>query len=309
LSSSFTIHEGLQQGFAVDRDKRLVSNVCLLGETSLNGYTYSSEARQQACPLYLNRPVYLDHSKNPTERSIRELAGRVVSPRMQEGKPYGDIKVARGSAGDTFLSLAEDQAEDPNWVGVGMSHVISGRKSKNGKIVEAVDKVLSVDLVAGPATTTNMRESEDTSVLDKLKPILEGKKPAVERLKAIYEACEVEFVEADQEVPVSLTVESVADLEKIDSAEIKKLLKEHRDYQHKQWAREVIAECKLEATDKQVDALAKLADKSVMKEQATLIKEAVDEAKKNIKPEQKGREPSKDAAKLDYKTFAESIKG
>ena len=308
LSDKFIIQEGMQRGFTGNRENRLEEGVCLLSPTSKNGYEYSGKAMQEACPLYANSPVYLDHAENPTKRSIRELAGRVVNPRMQEGKPYGDIKASRGAAGDMFLSLAEDQVEDPEWRGIGMSHVISGRKSRNGKIVEAIEKVLSVDLVAGPATTTNMRESEEVNVLEKLKPILEGKKSAVERLKAIYEACEVPFVESDQEVPVGLTIECVADLEKVESAEVKKLVEEHRQLQRKQWAREVLAEAKLDLSDAKVDALAKLADKSLMKEQATILKEAVEEARKSVKPEQKGREiPSGD--KLDFKKFAEAIKG
>lgn len=312
MSESITLQERLTPGFRVDREKRLVENVCLLSAVSKNGYEYSDAARKQVVPLYANRPVYLDHAENPAKRSIRELAGRVVNPRISEGKPYGDIKVARGGAGDTFLSLAEDQAEDPDWCDVGMSHVVKGRKSKNGKVVEAIEQVLSVDLVAGPATTTNLREkTEETQVelLEKLKPLLSGAKSAVERLKAIYEACGVEFKEAEQVVPEQLTIETVDELRAFakDRPTLTKFIEKFDEMQRHQWMTEAMVEAKLPDSDSIKNVLKRCGTKELMVEHAKVLAETIKEHAVE-KPKQAGRTAPKDSKKLEVNDIVEAFR-
>lgn len=298
--SDIVIQERLQAGFSVNREKRLVEGVCLLTPTSKNGYAYSDKAITEACQSYANAPVYIDHAENPSKRSVRSLAGHVKNPRMQEGKLYGDVKARRGAPGDDFLNIAEDQLEDPDWKGVGMSHVVQGSKSKNGKIVESITKVLSVDLVTGPATTVSLKESEDTPVelLEKLKPLLEGKKSAVDRLKAIYEACDIAFVEADQELPEQLVIESVDELREYakDKPTLSKLIERHDELQRDKWMTEAIAEGKIPDTAANRKLLARCGDKDSMVEHAKVIKEAIDAAANDEdRPRQKGR--SADGAK------------
>ena len=312
MSENITLQERLTPGFRVDRENRLVENVCLLSPSSKNGYEYSEAARNQAVPLYKNRPVYLDHAENPAKRSIRELAGRVVNSRMQEGKPYGDIKVARGGAGDTFLSLAEDQAEDSGWCDIGMSHVIKGRKSKNGKIVESIEQVLSVDLVAGPATTTNMRESEEVKVelLEQLKSVLTGTKPAIERLQEIYKLGGEEFKASENTLPAQLTIETVEELRKhaAGNTVLTGFLKEHDELQRSKWADEAIAEAKLPASDSIKNVLKRCGTKELMGEHAKVLAETINEHAVE-RPIQKGRAAPKDSdKKLTIDTVVEAFR-
>lgn len=280
MSEKLIITESMHGGFTVDRDKRIVQNVCLLSPNSKNGYSYSSKAIQEATPKYDGKPVYLDHAENPSKRSIRALAGRVVNPRIVEGKPYGDVKARRGSAGDEFLNIAEDQLEDATFTGVGMSHVVQGRKSKDGRIVESIEKVISIDLVTGPATTTNLRESEDEQVelQEKLKGVLAGKKPVLDRLKEVCEALNVEFVEADQELPVQLVIESVDELREYAKGKpaLERFVKDYEAIQRKQWLSEAIAESKVPDTEANRKLIAKFATKEEMLETAKSLKESLD---------------------------------
>lgn len=145
-----------RDGIQVDEKTRLVKNVALVGAESKNGYRYSEAALRQASTLYGGKPVFLDHgsAEQPHERSTRDLAGSIVVARFEGQRVRGDIQVLDTEAGRTFLALAG--AAVP---GVGMSHVVMARKSKDGKTVEAVDDVVSVDAVTFPATTSTFKES------------------------------------------------------------------------------------------------------------------------------------------------------
>lgn len=153
----------------VDRDARLVRNVAITGCVSRNGYRYTSEALSAAVPLYDGRPVFLDHANDPDRprsRSTRDLVGTLESVRYvpstseddaalnPTGMIRGDIRVLDTESGRTFLALCES-----NEPGVGMSHVVLARRSDDGSLVESIEKVISVDAVMFPATTTRLSES------------------------------------------------------------------------------------------------------------------------------------------------------
>ena len=143
----------------IDASNRMVRNVALSGIESRNGYRYAAEALQQAVALYADKPVFLDHAPDPArprERSTRDLVGSIVNPRFEETRIRGDIKVLETDSGQTFLKLIEAQTP-----GVGMSHVVLAERSRDGKRVDAIKDVISVDAVVNPATTTTFRESLD----------------------------------------------------------------------------------------------------------------------------------------------------
>ncbi len=140
----------------VDADERVVRNVALSGNVSKNGYRYSDDALSRAVPLYMQRPVFLDHAGDPQrsrDRSTRDLVGSVVNPRFDGGRIRGDIRVLDTEAGRTFLSLAASASP-----GLGMSHVVLARRSADGSVVEQIEDVISVDAVVNPATTTTFHE-------------------------------------------------------------------------------------------------------------------------------------------------------
>lgn len=301
----------MHAGFSIDMENRTLRNVCLLGSKSKNGYEYKNSAIQEAASRYPGRVVYIDHSPTPSKRSLRDKAGRIMaSPRFENGRLFGDIKASKNSSGDLLLAEAQEQLDNPDAKDVGMSHVVEGRMSKTGKLVESIDKVISVDLVFNPATMTQgLRESENDN-LEQLKPILSGKKPVIERLKAIYEATGEEYKEDEHvlpEVPV-LTLESVADLRELakEKPAIKALLEQHDKLQKEKWASEVIAECKLPETAK--TALLRCVDKDVMLDCGKTIKEGIDASKPAPSTKQAGRQPS-NSNEVTVDSVANAFKG
>jgi hypothetical protein len=141
-----------------ERAQHLVRNVVLLGPQSRNGYRYSAAAMQAALPLYENRPIFLDHAdeqNSPTRRKLRDFAGQVLSPRYEGERLRGDLRLL-GPHTDWLFDLIEAAPQD-----IGMSHVVLGRRSTQGQIVEHIERVVSVDIVAFPATTHSFHEGTD----------------------------------------------------------------------------------------------------------------------------------------------------
>jgi hypothetical protein len=161
----------------LDRETHIVRNVALLGPESKNGYRYTSEAMQNAAALYEGRPVFIDHaeatrhghdcgqlaprvdadsrSESATlpQRSLRDYAGKVVNPRFENQRVRGDLHLI-GPNADWLLSLFEASPSD-----IGMSHVVLARRNSAGDEVAKIEKVVSVDIVAFPATVQSFRES------------------------------------------------------------------------------------------------------------------------------------------------------
>lgn len=150
----------------VDRDARRIENVVLCGPASKNGYRYSESALSEAvsAKLYDNAAVYLNHASDPdrpNQRDVRDRAATVESARMADGRVRGDLVVMTNAAGDELLNLAESDA-----VGVGCSHTALARRSEDGREVIAIEQVRSVDVVAFPATTQRLSESEQLTEAD-----------------------------------------------------------------------------------------------------------------------------------------------
>lgn len=148
----------------VDRDNRVVRDVAITGSISRNGYRYDLGALERAAPLYVGRPVFLDHAidpERPQSRSTRDLVGTVENAVFEsgddEGMIRGDIRVLDTDSGRLFLTLCESDGP-----GVGMSHVVLARRNEDGSVVEAIEKVVSVDAVVFPATTNRLSEQEET---------------------------------------------------------------------------------------------------------------------------------------------------
>ncbi len=147
----------------VEREGKLVRNVALLGPVSRNGYRYTTEAMRLAAPLYEGRPVFVDHPEPPQarspggqawpHRSLRDYAGRVVAARFEGERIRGDLQLL-GPNADWLLPLLEAAPSD-----IGMSHVVLARRNKAGDQVEHIDRVVSVDIVAFPATTQSFEEA------------------------------------------------------------------------------------------------------------------------------------------------------
>lgn len=145
----------------VDRQGGVIRGVKILGLHSRNGRTYLAEALQQAARLYEGVKVNVNHPK-----------GSPTGPRDYQDR-IGTIRqvVARGDEGlfadfhfNPKHALAEQLAWDAEHApeNVGFSHNVEARTARRGDrvVVEAIIRVASVDLVADPATTRGLFESQ-----------------------------------------------------------------------------------------------------------------------------------------------------
>ena len=147
----------------IDREQGLLRGVKLLGQESRNGRRYLPEALTAAAGLYEGAKVNVNHPKTGplAPRDYQERIGvvRNVAARPGEGL-FGDLHFnPKHALAEQLLWDAEYAPEN-----VGLSHNVQARTSKQGEqtVVEAILHVQSVDLVADPATTRGLFESESS---------------------------------------------------------------------------------------------------------------------------------------------------
>lgn len=158
LLTEFMDCRGVQ--LKVDRERGIIQGVKLLGLESRNGRVYPKETIARAVQLYESAKVNVDHpQQNPTApRSYFDRMGRIVNITLDSGNG--------GLRGDFHFNPKHHLAEQLMWdaehapENVGFSHNVQARVGRrNGKvIVEEINKVVSVDLVADPATTHGLFE-------------------------------------------------------------------------------------------------------------------------------------------------------
>lgn len=142
----------------VDEALAVIRGVKVLGRVSRNGRLYRPEALQRAAALYEGAKVNVNHPK-----------GRPDAPRDYQDR-IGVLRQAR-SAGDGIFAdlhynpkhpLAEQLAWDARHAphNVGLSHNVEAVAARQGEtlVVESIERVHSVDLVADPAATKGLFE-------------------------------------------------------------------------------------------------------------------------------------------------------
>ncbi|MEN6366720.1 MAG: hypothetical protein ABFC88_07895 [Thermoguttaceae bacterium] len=145
----------------VNRTDGVIRGVRIIGLESSNGRRYLPEALQRAIPLYESAKVNVNHpSGNPAaSRDYRDRLGVIRNVSADAGGLRGDLHYNPKHA------LAEQLAWDAEHApeNVGFSHNVEAKTSaKNGRvIVEAITRVISVDLVADPATTQGLFEHHE----------------------------------------------------------------------------------------------------------------------------------------------------
>lgn len=154
-------------GVRLDREKGIVHGVKLLGSESLNGRVYPGPVMERSVQLYEGAKAFIDHQPETSKggRRYRERFGTHKNARYVEGK---------GIFADHHFNPKHPSAEQYMWdvenapESVGFSHTAAIRFAKKPdaqgrKVVEEIGQVLSVDLVAEPATTKGLFESQSTS--------------------------------------------------------------------------------------------------------------------------------------------------
>lgn len=145
---------------SVDSVRGIIRGVKILGRESKNGREYASEAVGKAASLYEGAKVNINHPSNPNQpRDYRDRLGHLASVQNKGGELFGDLHF------NPKHPLAEQLAWDAEHApeNVGLSHNVEAVVNrKSGKVVvEEIRKVLSVDVVADPATTRGLYEQDD----------------------------------------------------------------------------------------------------------------------------------------------------
>lgn len=146
-----------------DLEKGIVDNVLVLTWESRNGLHYPREMVERHIALYDGASVNLDHRADPnTDVPVSRRFGRISQPRIT---PDGVRARLQFNPNHPFA------VEFKWWIrndskGLGLSHYAQIKKKPkeiNGRwveVVESIGRVASVDIVADPATTNGIFESE-----------------------------------------------------------------------------------------------------------------------------------------------------
>lgn len=145
----------------VDREAGVIRGVKILGRTSRNHRVYSDAALNQAAYLYEGLAVNLDHpapSQAGAGRAVAEGFGWLTSVGVREAGVFGDLHYLRSHPQAEMIAEAAER--NPRRFGLSHNAVGQVRHREGQVIVEAIDKVHSVDIVQNPATSSGLFESE-----------------------------------------------------------------------------------------------------------------------------------------------------
>jgi hypothetical protein len=146
-----------ESAIVVDEAAGIAKDLAVLGPESLNGRTYTESCMRGAAPLYEGAAVYVDHAEKPgVSRSYRDRFGTIRNAGFREGKVRGDLHYnPKHPLAEQFAWDAQHAPEN-----CGLSHNVQGRSvTKSGRtVVESIQSVRSVDLVAEPATNKTLTE-------------------------------------------------------------------------------------------------------------------------------------------------------
>jgi hypothetical protein len=131
-------------------------NLAVVGTRSKNGVIYPQNVLQDAVGLYVNAPVYIDHSDKEV---LAKKVGWIIKAWWDHnlGQIRADIAIVRSHPLANVILWAYEKKPDY----CGLSHDVEAEvEESNGiKIVKKIVKVNSVDFVSNPATTTSLVES------------------------------------------------------------------------------------------------------------------------------------------------------
>jgi hypothetical protein len=179
----------------VDREAGIIRDVLILGSRSANGRTYTADAMSAAARLYEGVSVYIDHQPEG-RRSYRDKIGWLTAVSFREGALRGDLHI--NPSHPAAAQLLWDAEHHP--AAVGLSHDAEGRVvTRDGQtIVEAIESVRSVDLVAEPATTQSLFEDKSmpSRLCEQDPPAGAPAAPAADPLEALYQSLTLEDLQA-----------------------------------------------------------------------------------------------------------------
>lgn len=143
----------------MDRDAGVIRGVKLCGLESRNGRRYPIETLQAALPLYENIPCNVNHGDSTAEDRL----GCFRNPRLQEDGIYADLHYLKSHA--MADKLAEAAERMPHILGFSHNAEGAGQFIEGVWVIEKIEKLNSVDLVADPATTNGLFEGRNMKSL------------------------------------------------------------------------------------------------------------------------------------------------
>lgn len=171
LANKVTIRitEALTTSAKPDRENGILRGVKLIGFESKNGRSYPPSVLKSAVHLYEGAKVNIDHPEpnNPNRpRLYTERFGVIRSARFVEGSGiFADLHFnPKHSCAEQFCWDAEN---NPTSLGFSHNASLTSRRAKDGKeVIEQIVNIRSMDLVADPATTSSLFESENFPTVD-----------------------------------------------------------------------------------------------------------------------------------------------
>lgn len=167
-----------ESALVVDRTgpRPIVRQAKIVGLTSRNGRIYRPAALKEALQLYAGAQINDNHPKGAAvqARGYGERMGHVLPANLnfREGAGiFGDLSMnPKHALTEQFLNDAEFAPQN-----VALSHNVLGKVIREGAmgIVEAISRVISVDVVGTPGSTNTLFESfEDSEAMKTVKKSL-----------------------------------------------------------------------------------------------------------------------------------------
>jgi hypothetical protein len=187
---------GLPNG-RVDRARRIIRGVKIIGKHSKNGRTYTDDCLRRAMPLYEGVRLYVGHTqkagqpRKPTEQPIGWLEG----VRAKNDGLYADLHYLESHP--QCKSLLEAAERNPSlWC---LSHNAHGdtRRTATGEEVTEILEVHSVDLVHRGATTKSLFEGHNMKLGEYLKALKLGPK----KRRAVKALLEDDMMDPGMDMP------------------------------------------------------------------------------------------------------------
>lgn len=150
----------------IDREAATIRGVKVLGLVSRNGREYPADTIARAAPLYEGAKVNVNHPRAPAgpgeanPRDYQDRLGTLRAVRVSPDGLFADLHFnPKHALAEQLLWDAEHSPEN-----VGLSHHVAAHtRTQDGKtIVDEITRVLSVDLVADPATTAGLFEEAES---------------------------------------------------------------------------------------------------------------------------------------------------
>lgn len=202
-------------GSRVDRAAGCIRDVLICGFESANGRTYPAAVLRESAAKYEGRPVNADHGR---EATISRRMGWFSDVRAgADGRPRGTLHLLENHP----MTAAVFEAAERNPALYGLSHVAYCQTStKNGReVVESIDRVESIDLVAEPATTKSLFESRAMPSLKQfVESLVRHPKVTSAQIVPLKRLAEMDGMDAMDAPPLDVPAEDADPMEGVSAA-------------------------------------------------------------------------------------------